>query len=140
MGELAPKATLLRIAQLEERARAAEIALKAARDELAARDGMGTRYAEMYAEREGLLERLERLRGQVPRELVHVERGVNGEWVVRQVWSESGRSLIVDVDVRTGAIEVTTGGDADVTADEAETLAAVLMWAARVSRGEDNGG
>ena len=119
MGEQALKATLLRIAQLEERARVAEIALKAARQEIAARDGMGTRYAEMYAEREGLLERLEELRGQVPRDLdADGGRGVRYALTGHE-FTEGER--LVDVSAR------------ELSEYEAEALA---YWLMRWVRGE----
>jgi hypothetical protein len=69
-----------------------------------------------------------------PVELVCVERSYATDEVAREVQTSCGRGLLVVAGLSTPRIEVE---GQSITADEAETYAAVLMWAARVARGEE---
>lgn len=69
-----------------------------------------------------------------PVELVSVERSCARDEVAREVRTSCGRGLLVVAGLSTPRIEA---DGQTITADEAETYAAVLMWAARVARGEE---
>lgn len=71
----------------------------------------------------------------IPVEIVPVEREVDDASVMKSMHTSRGECLGVVAGLARPTISLDSLGSIPLTPDEAETLAAVLMWAAKMARG-----